>query len=225
MLETNIMEGRSIGADAIVGSGSSQISYFWTQKSYKKEPSISFFFCSVSCTVFLSLQSRVLRVLEHFYCPSLMLLVKHACNGCFTAPPASHTGVAGIAHTLRCSRRSTPQSREKEVYAERQVLLLKEVLLLSGCQESQGLVQCGQAAETSAWHSRFEHPPGQAWSALWQRQPTGSAGSHPAAGILWCCDAPSLATLTAGHKRECRRRGGVVQQQSQERLPGTAVKQ
>lgn len=34
-----------------------------------------------------------------------------------------------------------------------------------------------------------------------------------------------MGTLTTGGKRQCRRRGGVVQQQSQERLQGTAVKQ
>lgn len=105
-------------------------------RCYNKKASI--FICSASCTVFLSIQSRVLRVLEDCYYPSLVLLVQACLQWVFYCP--TWKLYWGSRHRPHCAvqpQERTPKHRENCI-AERQVLLLKEILLVLGCRELQG---------------------------------------------------------------------------------------
>lgn len=93
-------------------------------RCYNKKASI--FICSASCTVFLSIQSRALRVLEDCYYPSLMLLVQACLQWVFYCPTWKlYWGSRHCPHCAVQPRERTPKQTEKNCIAlERNIAAL-----------------------------------------------------------------------------------------------------
>lgn len=177
------MEHRSIGADAIVGSGSPRVSSFWTLRSFNKEASVFILFCFLHCLSKPPEQSTV--CFRGFLLPFTNAFSQACLQWVFYCPTCQpYWGSRHCPHLVVQPWEHTPAQREKVYGGETSGALERNIAVLGaswgawlGCRDG-----CmAQPVWASSW-AGTACP--LAAIALQTAGPTCSVGLQPAARVL-----------------------------------------